>query len=42
MRCSNQLKDEGNKLFSAQRTSEAVEKYLRARDNLTCEGPRCW
>ena len=34
MRCSNQLKDEGNRLFSAQRTSEAVEKYQRAKDNL--------
>ena len=34
IRCSNQLKDEGNRLFGTQRTEEAIEKYRRAKDNL--------
>lgn len=33
-RCANQLKEEGNRLFSAQQTQEALEKYQRAKDNV--------
>ena len=34
IRCSNQLKEEGNRLFSAQKTEEAIEKYRRAKGML--------
>ncbi|EIE21179.1 hypothetical protein COCSUDRAFT_48306 [Coccomyxa subellipsoidea C-169] len=35
VRASNQLKEEGNRLFSAQKTTEAIEKYQRAKSNLS-------
>ena len=35
IRASNQLKEQGNKLFSAQRTTEAIEKYQLAKANLS-------
>ena len=46
IRCSNQLKEEGNRLFGAQRTEEAMVKYKRAKDNLKGTANRlvasCW
>ncbi|KAK9908394.1 hypothetical protein WJX75_007224 [Coccomyxa subellipsoidea] len=35
VRASIQLKEEGNRLFSVQKTTEAIEKYLRAKSNLS-------
>lgn len=35
VRASNLLKEEGNRLFSAGKTTEATEKYERAKSNLS-------